>query len=66
MENNSDQIVNLLSLAVKELGTPTTGVFAKRLWEICSGDEIDVKYAKSIYLACGYEPFSGYPLIKLD
>ena len=54
----------LIITAAKELGTPTTGKFAVKLWELCSGLRIKASDAKALYEACGYVPFSGYPLTK--
>lgn len=49
--------------AAKEMNFPTQGEFAAKLWEICSGDHgLPVAEAKRLYEACGYVPFSGYPL----
>lgn len=55
----------LLVVAAKELGHPITGQFAVKLWELCSGNRLHVETAKQLYLACGYEPFCGYPLTRL-
>jgi hypothetical protein len=55
----------LIVAAAKELGHPTTGEFAVKLWELCSSNHgLNVSTAKSLYQACGYVPFSGYPLTK--
>jgi hypothetical protein len=54
----------LIVTAAKELGNPTTGEFAVKLWELCSGNRMDVRDAKALYEACGYVPFSGYPLTR--
>lgn len=55
---------NLIAIAARSLGHPTTGDFAFALWEMCSGNRLDVRDAKALYKACGYVPFSGYPLTK--
>lgn len=47
------------------LDFPTEGEFAGELWQLCSsihGLPYDV--AADLYRACGYIPFSGYPLTR--
>jgi len=57
---------DLIVTAAKELGHPTEGKFALKLWELCSGNgNLSVMHAKRLYMACGYEPFCGYPLTRL-
>jgi hypothetical protein len=58
-------LLDTLQAAAKELGHPTTGDFANSLWITCSGHYgLDVKEAAKVYEACGYVPFSGYPLLR--
>jgi hypothetical protein len=55
----------LIVTAARELGQPTQGEFAVKLWELCSGNRLRVDEAKRLYEACGYEAFCGYPLTRL-
>ncbi len=50
--------------AAECLGHPTTGLFAARLWELASSDRLPIDDASALYRACGYIPFSGYPLTR--
>jgi hypothetical protein len=52
----------IIVAAAKQLNRPTQGEFAAKLWEQCSGNRLPVDEAKRLYEACGYVPFSGYPL----
>lgn len=54
----------LLKTAIIELGYPTEGVTAFRLWEYLSSWQIEASTAGAIYRELGYIPFSGYPLTK--
>lgn len=54
----------IIVAAAKNLGHPTQGEFAAKLWEVCSGQRLPVDDAKRLYEACGYVPFSGYPLTR--
>lgn len=53
--------------AAKELGHPTTGEFAEALWRLCSGIYgLTPSQAANLYRECGYQPFAGYPLTRLQ
>lgn len=55
----------IIVAAAKQLDHPTQGEFAAKLWEQCSGNgRLPVDEAKRLYEACGYVPFSGYPLLR--
>lgn len=51
--------------AAEALNYPTDGPFAEELWRLCSSQHgLPVQDAVELYLACGYIPFSGYPLAR--
>lgn len=55
----------IIVAAAKQLESPPQGEFAAKLWEVCSGNHrLPVDEAKRLYEACGYVPFSGYPLTR--
>ncbi len=42
---------------------PTTGYFAVAMWQ-ASSNMYKYEAGKELMLACGYEPFKGYPLTR--
>lgn len=62
----SPRVIELLAIAAKELNYPVVGEFADKLWELLSGGEVADYQAARVYRACGYEPFMGYPLTRLN
>lgn len=46
------------------LGHPTEGVEAEYLWRLASSGRLPWEDASRLYRACGYIPFSGYPLAR--
>lgn len=59
-------IIEALAVAARELGNPIEGAFAESLWRALSGPPVPADQAAVIYRTCGYEPFSGYPLRRLE
>ena len=50
----------------EELGHPTEGEWAMRLWQLCSSHRgLPVTDGKMLYMECGYIPFQGYPLVRI-
>ena len=56
-----------LARIVEEAGTPTQGALAAFIWETLSSTRrhISGQIAADAYRLLGYEPFCGYPLVKL-
>ena len=51
---------------LKRLDYPTEGFTAWELWTLLSSGKIPMQKAREYYILAGYEPFSGYPLTRLE
>jgi hypothetical protein len=49
-----------------ERGRPTDGEWAFELWWLLSSpDKVPADVARQLWVACGYEPCAGFPLVRL-
>jgi hypothetical protein len=50
----------------EERGRPTDGEWAFELWWLLSSaDKVPADVAQRLWVACGYKPDAGFPLIRL-
>lgn len=45
---------------------PIIGKFAYFLWNLASSQKLDYQVSRELYETCGYVPFKGYPLTKVN
>lgn len=64
MNSSLHEEIEELIERLKEEGNPIEGFAAYRLWELLSGNKIEMDKAREYYILAGYKPFSGYPLTR--
>lgn len=50
--------------AAEAMDFPRVGLFAEKLWKLCSSGRLPYQEAAQLYRDCGYIPFCGYPLSR--